>query len=429
MNVKLATSRWSGCAVWGLTSALVLVGVRGAEAQEWTRFRGPNGSGVSNATTVPVQIGASDINWTASLPGKGHSCPVVWGNKLFLLSADPESLTRFVVCVDTRNGKELWRQSYPFTKHNKHKFNTFASATPTVDRDGVYVVWSNPEAFLVLAFDHKGKELWKRDLGAFVTQHSGAASPILFGDVLIVGREQEEGEGILLGLNRKTGANVWQKTRPAKNAIYATPLIYRPKSGPAEVIFTSTLHGITSLNPLTGELNWEASDVFKYRCVASPILAGDVVFATAGQGGGGTTAQAVGVRPGSRQGNVPPKVEYQPARGFSYVPTPIAVGEYIFFWNDAGIVTCIKAATGEELWKERVGGDFFASPIAVNGKLYGINAHGELVVLEAGPKFKVLARYAFEGGGDAFHATPGVANGVLYVRSESHLFSVGGKKQ
>ncbi len=406
---------------YALSAALLLGLLRPVGAQEWTRFRGPNGSGISQATSVPVQWAETEVNWKLQLPGAGHSCPVVWKDRIFLTSADVTAQKRYVLCIGT-NGKEIWRKTLDFPVHKKHNFNSFASATPAVDADAVYVMFNTLDSYDIMAFDHSGKELWKKDLGGYNAQHSGGSSPIVLGESLIVAKEPDEGESSLVALNRKTGAVKWQKSRPGKNAVYATPLVYQAKGGKPELIFQSTLFGFTSLDPATGELNWE-QQVFKNRAVSSPILAGELIVGAAGQGGGARELAAV--RPGSRGAGVEPKVEYHLQRGPSYVPTPLAYKDWIFCWGDGGIVTCLNASTGEQVWQERVGGDFFGSPICVNGKLYAISTRGEVVCIEAGPEFKVLGRSPL---GEASHSTPSVADGVMYLRTEGHLFSVGGKK-
>jgi len=394
-------------------------------AQEWTRFRGPNGTGISKATTIPVRFTPAEYNWRVPLPGVGHSSPVIWGERLFLTSADEEKGKRYLLCLSAADGRRLWTRSYDFTAYSHHEFNTAASSTPVVDAERVYVVWTTHEQFTVLALDHNGKEVWKRDLGRFPTQHGGAASPILVGDILIVTMEPEDASGLLLGLDRKTGATRWQRPRSGGPAPYATPILYEPEDGPAEVIFVSTANGITGLDPMTGAVNWELSSLFNLRCVASPIQAGGLILVTAGQGGG--ARQAAAVQPGSKKAGTDARLAYKLPRGPSYIPTPIAVGDRVFFWGDSGIVMCVKASTGEQVWQERVGGgDYFGSPVCVDGKLYAMSAKGELAVIEASDRFKLLARNDL---GEPSHATPAVSNGVMYLRTLSHLISVGGKKQ
>jgi outer membrane protein assembly factor BamB len=328
--------------------------------------------------------------------------------------------------LNTSDGKRLWVKTYDFKAYHHHEYNTSASSTPAVDADGVYITWATPDAVMVLAFDHDGKELWKQDIGKLAIQHGAGMSPIVIGDIVILGvyQEEEGPEGFLIGLNRKTGEKVWKVPRNRSgSAAYSTPALYTPKDGPAQLIFTSTSNGMTSLNPKTGAINWEMPGLFTLRCNASPVIYGDLIFATAGVGGG--EKQAFAVQPGSKEKHTEPKVEYKLPRGPSNVPTPIVVGDLIFAWGDGGIVTCLKAATGEQVWMDRVGGNFFGSPVCINGRLYAIDSKGTVVVIEGSNQFKLLGKSDL---GESSNSTPAVAGGVLYLRTISHLISVGGKK-
>lgn len=410
--------------LWLVGVALALAATSAA-GQEWTRFRGPNGTGISGATTVPVQFSAADYNWRVPLPGAGHSSPVVWGSRVFITSAEEAAGKRHLLCLDAKSGKQLWVRTAEFTPYTRHKLNSFASSTPAVDAERVYAHWPSPDSVLVVAYDHAGNEAWRRDLGKFHGQHGGGSSPVLFEDLLIFRSDNDEGgpEGFIVALDRKTGRTRWQRPALGKNVSYSTPIVYQPAGGAPELILVSNAHGFQSFDPRTGALNWELPGVFKQRTVAGPVVANGLIFATAGNGAG--DRQALAIRPGSRQPKAEPKVEYQVTRGVPYVPTPVVLGDRMFLWGDGGIVTCVRAATGEPVWMERVGGNFYGSPICVNGKLYAINTQGHLVVIEAADQFKLLAKIEL---GEPSHATPAVSGGVLYLRTEGHLISVGGKK-
>jgi outer membrane protein assembly factor BamB len=410
----------------------LLVSAPPAAAQEWTRFRGPNGSGISETSGIPVAFAKVDYNWTVTLPGTGASSPVLWGRKIFVTSAEEEPGRRHLLCLDAADGRALWSHTFPFAQHPKHEFNTFASSTPAVDADQVYVLWTEPEHASVHALDHQGKVVWKHDLGSYHAPHGGGGSPIVAGDVVIVPLDQEQpdpspaggtrAESFVIALDRKSGTLRWKYPYPSSTAGYATPALYKPAAGVPELICTSTSLGITSLDPRTGELNWTASGVFKQRCVASPVIANGRVFQTAGSGGG--EKQLVVVRPGSKQSGRAAQVEYEVPRDISYVPTPIAYGDRLFVWGDGGIVTCLKAATGAIVARERVGGTYYGSPVCVNGKLYAMNTRGELVVVEASDTLKLLGKSDL---GEQSNSTPAVAGGVMYLRTMSHLISVGGR--
>ncbi|MGE0533414.1 MAG: PQQ-binding-like beta-propeller repeat protein [Pirellulales bacterium] len=404
-----------------LAAALaVLLIPRHLPAQEWTRFRGPNGTGLSQAANIPTTWTDEDFNWKVELPGIGHSCPVVWKDQVYLTSADNETALRHVLAISTVDGRTVWERKYTSTTHNKHQLNSFASPTPTVDEERAYFVWSSPEDYSVHALAHDGQELWHRSLGPFVSQHSCGTSPIVVGDLLILNNDQD-GASFLVALNRRTGEPVWQAPRNSREVAYSTPCLYEPPGAPPELIFNSGAHGITSIDPATGQKNWEI-DVFDKRSVSSPVIAAGLIFGTCGSGGGGN--YVVAVRPGKADGSVPPQVAYKITKSAPYVPTPIAKDSLVFLWSDQGVATCIVAATGEVVWQNRVGGKFYGSPICIEDRLYCISTDGEVVVLSAGPEYVELARNNL---GEGSHSTPAVADGVLYLRTFSHLFSLGKK--
>ena len=192
---------------------------------EWTRFRGPNGTGISKAKTIPTKWTAKDYNWIIKLPGTGSSSPVIWKKQLFLTCNDLKKSIRTVLCLNAQDGKTLWRRDYPYTGYRVHRDNDFASATPTVDGDGVVVVWSMPKQLLMLALNLKGEEVWRKDLGPYVSIHGSASSPIIVGDLVILANDQMNPQvmkrflpkdasmvpekSFLIAIDRKTGKTRW----------------------------------------------------------------------------------------------------------------------------------------------------------------------------------------------------------------------------
>ena len=162
-----------------------------SHAQEWTRFRGPNGSGVSNAT-LPATWTDKDVVFSVPLPGIGHSSPVVRGGKLFLQSANAETAQQHVVCLDSRTGEQRWQRDFEIAPYHIHVRNSFASVTPAVDEHHVYVAWSTPEQTTVMALDHDGNDVWARELGAFDSQHGFGTSPIIYKDLMIICHQQKK---------------------------------------------------------------------------------------------------------------------------------------------------------------------------------------------------------------------------------------------
>jgi len=390
--------------------------------QEWCRFRGPNGAGESDAVTVPATWTANDYNWRVALPDIGHSSPVVWGDRVFVTSGIEEDGTWIVLCLRASDGGVVWKRSIPAATYKKNKLAGYATSTPPVDKDRLYTTWATPAAYIVLALDQEsGREVWRRDLGPFVTEHGFGASPILFGDLLIVPNDQD-GPSFVIALDRATGETRWRVERRSKRAAYSTPVIFQPDGGPPQLILTNGIQGISSYDPQTGKTNWEL-DVLKDRVVGSPMLAAGMIIAGYGEGGGGK--QLFAVRPGEAATNTAPNVVYEFRGSLPYVPVSVAHGPLVFLWSDSGVVTCADAATGKIHWRERVGGKFFGSPVCVGDRLYCISCEGEVVVLAAADQYQLLGRMNLDAPS---HSTPTVAGGIMYLRTFSHLMSLGGKQ-
>jgi outer membrane protein assembly factor BamB len=393
----------------------------GGRAQEWTRFRGPNGSGISHAKTIPTKWADADFNWRIELPGVGHSSPVLWGEKIFLTSCDEKAGKYFILCLDTEKGRVLWQKESSITPYPKNRANAFASSTPTVDAERVYVCQTDHAHNLLLAFDHRGEKVWERDLGTFAAQHGAGVSPMLYEDMVILPNEQD-GASFLLAVEARTGQTRWQTPRKTVEAAYSTPCVYQPKNGPPSLIFNGHAHGISAIAPDTGKVLWEFAEAFDKRSVSSPVLAGDCLIGSCGSGGGGN--YVVAVRPGDPAKNKPPERAYEIRKSAPYVPTSICVGGLLFLWSETSIVTCVQAGTGEVKWQERAGRDFFSSPVCVDDRLFCVSKSGEVVVIPATGRFEVLARNTL---GELTHSTPAVAGGRMYIHTSQHLVSVGGK--
>lgn len=403
---------------------LLLGSVRSAAAdEEWSRFRGPNGSGVSDAKTIPVKWTDSDIRWRAKLPGEGISSPIAWGERLFITSAEPEAGQRHLLCLSTRDGKELWRQSESFHVYKKHAVNAFATSTPAADEERVYQVWQSADSSALVAYTHEGAPAWRFELDPFSEGHGGGVSPIVYQDLVVVACDQQ-GPSYLVAVDRRTGEQRWKTARRSKRAGYATPCVYQAPGRPDELIFSEWKHGITGIDPRTGEVRWEV-DCFgdrTERAIASPIVAGDVIFGTCGFV---TSAKhCVAVRPG--EGDRPEAKElFRVEKSAPHLPTPLAYGDRLFLWTEKGIASSVKLATGEVVTTRRIGGNYSASPICIDGKLYGVSDDGEVVVLKADDSLEELARNSL---GEPSRATPAVASRRLYLRTMSEVLCVGGER-
>lgn len=392
-------------------------------AQEWTRFRGPNGTGISQAKTIPTVWTDKDFNWKVSLPGVGHSSPVLWGEKIFVTSADETASKFFVMCVGARDGRILWQRDFPFARYHKHDYNSFASASAAADEQRVYVCKAEKERYTLVALDHEGKTVWEKDLGPFESQHGAGTSPIVYKDEVIMADEQD-GESFVLAADAATGKTRWKTARKTAQTVYSTPCVYQPKGGQPNLVFNSQAHGISALSPESGKVVWEFAEAFDKRTVSSPVIAGDLIIGSCGSGGGGN--YVVAVRPGEPAKDKKAEAAYTIRKAAPYVPTSVFVGGLLFLWGDGGIVTCVQAGSGAIKWQERVEGNFFGSPVWVDGRLFCASTRGDVFVIEASDQFKVLGKNTL---GEQTHSTPAVAAGKMYVHTSRHLVSVGGREK
>lgn len=397
------------------------------KAEDWTRFRGPNGSGVSTASFA-YQWTDADYAWKAELPGVGHSSPVIWGSQLFIQSAQPDSATRYVVSLNTSDGVIRWKREFPSSPFPIHTRSSFASTTPAVDEERVYVAWASPTETHLMALDHQGQTVWQRELGPLLCQHGFGSSPIVVDDLLIVNLSQEPpkensdevtpGPSQILAVDRRTGETRWSTPRESKVMSYSVPCLHPRAGGEFDLIGCSTAEGIFALDPHTGAVRWSVP-VFEMRTVSSPVSVDGLVIGTTGSGGGGN--YVVAVRTGES-----PSVAYHVRKQAPYVPTPVAKNGLLFLWSDKGIVTCVRAADGSQLWQERIGGNYSGSPIIAGEALYCIDEEGTVVVLAASEQFALLGRTPL---GEASRSTPAVGDGRIYFRTYSHLFALSTEKK
>lgn len=423
-----------------LTGSLPTVAAAAAAADggNWSRFRGPNGSGVTDEA-VPVRFAEADYDWKTALPGQGHSSPVVWGDRIFVTAADEDSGERLLVCVNAGDGTIAWQSPFELKPFHKHGDNSYASSTPAVDDKHAYVQWTTHEQFSVVAVRHDGTEAWRADLGPYKTQHGGGGSPVVHGGLVIVNVDHDNPGSFVAALDRETGKVRWRTPRDSTRFSTSTPCVYTAADGREQLVFTTHANGFTALDPASGKVLWELPGVFPQRVVSSPVVGAGLIFGGCGEGPRGVCTVAVAppppaeqARPGepviasAKDGEAKPRVAYQLTSEVPYVPTPIVYKNWLFTWSDSGTVTCHVAATGERVWQDNVkgGGGFFGSPVCAGGNLYCVSKRGEVFVIRASDKFEPLARNEL---GEASHATPAVANGRLVLRTVGHLISVGGK--
>ncbi len=389
----------------------------------WPRFRGPNGSGLMESANLPAEWTDADYKWKIDLPGIGHGSPVVWGDRIFLLCADEATNDRLPVCVSTADGKILWSHTHQTGKFKGHRFNSPASTTPCVDEQRVYFTWGTAESLTVIAFTHEGEKVWEVDLGPVVGGHGFAASPMIQGDLLVLNNDQEKENGFLIALDKATGEQKWKVSRKSQRISYSVPVAYNPTGNQDLLVFTNWTHGFTAIDPADGSVVAEKS-VFdtstNERAISSPIVAGDIVVGTCGFTGYPKHCVAMKLNGADWQ------ELWRVEKSVPHIPSPIIVGDLIFLWDDAGVVTCLEYATGEQLWRARAEseGEFFGSPVSDGEKIFSIDKEGNVSVIAASREFEQLA---FNRLGELCRTTPAIADGDLYLRTFSKLYAVKGR--
>ena len=399
--------------------ALVWIGIVAMTAANWPRFRGPNGTGISRDAHLPAHWNVTDtLLWKVRVPGEGKSSPIIWGDRIFLQSSTKNGNERVLFCFDLANGKTLWSQSVPGQRARTHRQNTLASSTPATDGERVYALFWDGTDLRLHAYDLDGRPVWDRDLGPFVSQHGAGASPIVYDGKVFVANDQD-GQSKVMAFDARTGDTVWTQQRRAFRACYSAPFVLERPGRPTSLIVASTA-GITSYDPATGQVQWDWQWTFPrkpLRTVSSPIYSQGLIFANSGDGGGSRHTVAV------RADGDRPRLVWQRSRSFSYVPTMLADGDYLYVVHDRGIAHCFVAQTGKAVWSKRLGNaNVFASPLLVDGRILVIDESGQIFILRAAPRYELLGRTRL---GEPVYATPAIANGKLVIRGEEHLFCIG----
>tara|TARA_R110002049_G_scaffold4601_5_gene32259 strand:+ start:367122 stop:368336 length:1215 start_codon:yes stop_codon:yes gene_type:complete len=400
-----------------------VLGATFATADDWPRFRGDNGSGISDSSDIPSEWTESNYRWVADLPGRGNSSPVVWSEHVYVTAAKDAAGQRYLICLDKSTGEELWRAEDGFAKHKTHKNNSFASSTPAVDDDHVYQLWHSTEATSLIAYSHGGDEVWRYELGGYKHGQGGATSPIVAGNLVVVAHDHKD-DSYLLAVDHRSGQPVWKIPREGKRACYSTPCVRKTDRGSDEIVFVHCYEGVIGVDAASGKQRWHIDPFGResQRALSSPIVAGDLVFAGSGAAGG--ERHLVAIRVEDQGGTATASEAYHLTRQSPHVPSPLVIGDRLYQWNDGGIATCCELSTGEVIWQKRVGGNFFASPIAIGDRIFNIDTTGEVVVIAAADDFKVLARNPM---GESSRASLATSEDVLFIRTDTKLFAVAGK--
>jgi len=399
--------------------ALIVLLTLPAAADDWPRFRGPEGRGVVSDVDWSGSFSDQPVEWRTELPGTGVSSPVIAAGKVFVTSADEEAGQRTLLCLDVTTGAELWRKGFVFTAYRKHKNNAFAASTPAVAGNRLFVLWQDPEMSKLHAYSLSGEELWNFELGPYTHGQGGASSPMIFQDMVYVAHDQKK-PSFLLALSAETGEEQWRIERKGERACYPTPGVFQSSEGAPEIVFSHCFEGVIGVDPQTGKKLWEITPFgdFSQRAILSPFVTQEGLLVTGSGAQGGErnvvvlrrTADSVGI-----------EEAYRVERGAPHVPTPVEKDGLLYLWGDLGIVTCVESETGKKVWQHRVGGNYFASPVCIGENVLNVDTDGNVVVLATGREPAERGRVSLD---EETRATPAFADGRLVVRTKSHLTSL-----
>jgi outer membrane protein assembly factor BamB len=449
-------------------------------ASDWPQFRGPNASGVSGDTNLPVSFNPTqNVVWKTSVP-MGNSSPVVAGDRIFLTGFEKESL--LTIAIQKTTGQILWRCEAPRPRKQiiERPSNGPASASPAADGQNVYVFFQD---FGLLAYGPKGDELWRMPLGPFSNPFGHGASPILAGDTLLMNVDQDTGS-FLIAVEKNSGRVLWRTDRPFAQRGYATPVLYRDPSGNQQVMVAGS-YRLSGYDVRTGKEIWWIRGL-PWQIKPTPVVSGNEIFFVTYSGESDPGQQEVvpsfadalarldrnkdrkiskdeltdpaaksrfdeyldldrtgyleerdwqhykerrvgenGLR-AYRLGGMGDLTEtnkvWKNARSLPNVPSPLVYQGVLYTLKEGGILTSFDMRTGEILKQARLQdapGDYYASPVAADGKIYAVSEEGKVVVVQAGAQWQVLQ---VNDMGDGSRGTPAIADSRLYIRTYGMLY-------
>ena len=404
-----------------LSCAFCVVASAAVQAQtNWPRFGGEQGNFTSEEKGIPQSWTDSDVQWQVDLGGIGQSVPVVWDKRIFVTSSEQLSdgkVARFVHCLNRLDGKTIWKQQAATGPgESLHKMNTWA--TPSCATDGELVVaYFGPGGLHCYNFD--GEHQWSLNPVKASGAWGFAGSPIILGNRVLQNCDGE-GKSFLLAVEKRTGEEVWRTERKATpKGGWSTPIVI--DTGKRKELVLNGEFGVQGYDPETGEDLWYCQS-FNGRGTPVPAWTHGVLVTINGKPG-----DIYAVKPGGTGDVTDSHMAWHTKRGGGRdLPSPVAIGDYIFTVNMSGIATMYDAPSGKEIWKERLGGNFSATPFIANGLIYAMDEEGTTHVIRPGEKLDVVAKNSLGNrSGEIFRASATPSSGQVFIRSDKALYCVG----
>jgi outer membrane protein assembly factor BamB len=403
--------------------AIIFLTVSTAFGENWPQFRGPESRGLSNETGLPVKWSATEnVRWKTTLPGPGHSSPIVWGNRIFLTALKQTRWQLFgsptgqlvVLALDKPTGKIVWEREIAANTETMHPTNSPASPTPATDGTLVYVYFGSSG---VSAFDFDGKQVWHVKLGPYPNEWGSASSPVLYRNMVVLNVDTD-GDDFLLALDKATGKTIWRTSRAGSTRSWPTPFIWN-NNGHDQIVVSGSGR-VKGYDPATGQEIWTVGGLTTW-VTPTPVSAHGMLYVAA-NGPGGNIIMAI--RPNGKGDITTTHVAWRYERSAPYISSPVVVGDYLYSVKNGGIMTCLNAKTGELAWQQRLpsGGDYYASLLAADGKIYAMSEDGGVTVLAAKPVYQPLESNVMNERSMASFA---VSDAQIFIRTDASLFAIG----
>lgn len=397
-----------------LCVTLVAVSIARADSN-WPRWRGPLQDGHSTEAGFAHKWDDSNVKWSAELPGNGQSSPVIWEHRIFLTAALDGGRERVVFCVDRTNGKILWETNvWKGDPEPTHKMNGWATPTCVTDGEHVYAFFGKGGGLFCLTVD--GDLRWSKPLGEFTGPWGTSACPVLV-DNMVIQNCDSDGEAFLVAFDKASGEQVWRVQRES-NRCWSTPILIQTADRAELVLQGHT--GVRGYNPATGEELWKITGS-NGRGTPTVTPGDGLLFVVPGRPG-----ETYAIKTGGSGDITATHKAWKITRRGRDLPSPIVMGEYLLIMNHrGGILSCYKAATGEELWQERIGGTFSGSPVAFDGLAAWISDGGNAVVVKPGATANIVSANTLTSDDDElFRASITPSGGELFIRSTKRLYCI-----